>query len=223
MHTKRSYSLARWALVFGALLLPTACATTATEPAAGTPRLEKLSRPAAGSSWVIDHKASGSYGSGSGTSTIRSEGDQDFQGRKYWTYSVDGSDLSHYDAEGRTVGRTVNGAVRETSDPGFQSFAWPLHVGRSWVHSFRFTDHAAGRSFDVVRFWSKVEAYEDVATPAGTFKAFRIVHDNQSVQLTNWWSPDLALVVKSKAERKSTYYAGAGTRETELKSLDLKK
>jgi hypothetical protein len=131
--------------------------------------------------------------------------------------------MSYYDPEGRLVGRTVNGVQRETNDPGFRSFAWPLHVGRSWVHTFRFTDHAAGRSFDNVQFWSAVEAYEDATTPAGTFKAFRIVHDNPSVRFTTWWSPDLGITVKSKSERKSTYHAGAGVRETELVSHELKK
>ena len=71
--------------------------------------------------------------------------------------------------------------------------------------------------------WSKVEAYEDVVTPAGRFKAFKITHANDAVQFTNWWSPELALVVKSKAERKSSFHAGAGVRETELVSLDLRK
>jgi hypothetical protein len=205
------------------LLMLSACASTSKEPPPGTPKLERLTRPPAGSAWVIAYKTSGSYGSGSGTSTVRSEGERDFQGRKYWAYSIDGTDMSHFDSDGRQVGRTVGGTLRETSDPGFQSFAWPLYVGRSWVHTFRFTDHAAGRTFDNVQWWSTVEAYEDVVTPAGTFKTLRIAHDNQSLRITSWWSPDLGISVRSKSERKSTYYAGAGVRETELISQDIRK
>src|SRR5262245_27516493 len=199
-----------------------ACATAAPPP--GTPKLERLTLPPAGAAWVIAYKASGSYGGGSGKSTARSEGGRDFQGGKYWAFSIDDTDVSYQDAEGRLVGRTVNGTVRETNSPGFRAFAWPLYVGQSWVHTFRLTDHAAGRSVDNVQFWSSVEAYEDVATPAGAFKVFRIVHDSQNERITNWWSPDLAITVKSKSERKTNHYAGAGVRETELVSLnDLKK
>jgi hypothetical protein len=204
------------------LSLLTACATTKEAPP-GTPKLERLNRAPAGSSWAVSDTRSGSFGSGTTQSTIRSEGERDFQGRKYWAFSLDGVDLSYYDPEGRLVGRTVNGVLRETNDPGFQSFAWPLHVGRSWTHTFRFTDHTTGRSFDRVQFSSSVEAYEDVTTPAGTFKAFRVVHDNDSVRFTNWWSPELGTNVKSRSERKSNFYAGPGVRETELVSYDIKK
>jgi hypothetical protein len=198
-----------------------ACATGGPPP--GTPTVERWSQPPVGSSWVTAVKTSGSYGSAASRSTITFLGELDFQGKKYLAYSLDTDDVSYYDRSGRLVGRTVKGALKETNDPGFQSFAWPVHVGKSWVHSFRFTDHAAGRTFDNVQFWSKVEAYENVTTPAGTFKTFRIVHDNSSVQFTNWWSPEVALIVKSRGERKASYFAGAGTRETELVSYDIKK
>jgi hypothetical protein len=208
-------------MILAVLGIVAACATAGPPP--GTPTVERWTQPPVGSSWVSARKDSGSYGSGTSKSTIRFLGEQDFQGKKYLAYSLDETDVSYYDPSGRLVGRTVKGVLRETNDPGFQAFAWPLHVGKSWVHNFRFTDHAANRSFDNVQFWSKVEAYEDVKAPVGTFKAFRIVHDNQSVQFTNWWSPDLRLIVKSKAERKSSYYAGPGTREAEVVSYEIKK
>jgi len=198
-----------------------ACATAAPPP--GTPTVDRWTQPPVGASWVSASKNSGSFGTETVRSTIHFLGDRDFQGKKYLAYSVGDNDISYFDASGGYVGRTVNGALRETNDPGFQSYAWPLHVGKSWVHSLRFTDHAAGRSFDNVQFSSKAEAYEDVTTPAGTFKTFRIVHDNNAVRITNWWSPDLRLVVKSKTERKSNFYAGPGTREAEVVLLDIKK
>jgi hypothetical protein len=173
MQIAHSFSVARWALVVAVLALLVACATGGPPP--GTPTVERWTRPPVGASWVNTYKTSGSYGTETGQLTYKFLGDQDFQGKSFLAYSVDEIDVTYYDPSGRLVGRTVKGALRETSDPGFQSFAWPLYVGRSWVHTSRFIDHAAGRTFDGVQFWSKAEAYEDVTTAAGTFKAFRIV------------------------------------------------
>jgi hypothetical protein len=116
-----------------------------------------------------------------------------------------------------SVARSTVG-VTETNDPGFRSFAWPLHVGRSWVQTFTFRDHAEGRSFENEQFWSAVEAYEDVTVPAGTFKAFRIVHDNQSVRFMNWWEPGslVRCEVQERAEEQLPRRSGSPRDRTDL-------
>jgi hypothetical protein len=68
----------------------------------------------------------------------------------------------------------------------------------------------------------KVEAYEDVKTPAGTFKAFRIVLGDQSLRTTQWYSPELGLFIKTRTERLAGFFAGPGMREIELVSYDFK-
>ena len=49
----------------------------------------------------------------------------------------------------------------------------------------------SNQSFDV-RMSHKVEAYEDVTTPAGTFKVFRIrADDGGPYKSVTWWSPEI--------------------------------
>jgi hypothetical protein len=80
MQTKQLCSVAGWALVVTALMLPAACAT-ATAPS-GTPTVERWNPPSVGSTWVSAYKNSGSYGSAPSQSTIQFLGEQDFQGKK---------------------------------------------------------------------------------------------------------------------------------------------
>ena len=69
-------------------------------------------------------------------------------------------------------------------------------VGKSWVNRFRMRDHERGRTLDNVMWDGEIKAYEDVTTPAGTFKAFKLVHENPYAQFIRWWSPDLGIIVK---------------------------
>jgi hypothetical protein len=68
---------------------------------------------------------------------------------------------------------------------------------------------------------SEVKAYEDVTTPAGTFKAFKVVRTTPNEHWVSWWSPDLGIEVKSKFELFRGN-RGPGTTEEELVSYDIK-
>jgi hypothetical protein len=81
-----------------------------------------------------------------------------------------------------------------------------------------------GRSFDNIQGWYTVDAYEDVAVPAGTFKVFRVTSQfGQTTKNITWFSPDLGISVKTVFERTSQFYTGPGIRETQLLSQDIKK
>ena len=83
-------------------------------------------------------------------------------------------------------------------------YVWPLEIGKwgtatvNWQHSWGGTRWAT--------FVWKVEAYEEVATMAGTFKAFRIVqklsdnfgnvYDRWEREFTTWYAPEVRQVVK---------------------------
>jgi hypothetical protein len=86
-------------------------------------------------------------------------------------------------------------------------YEFPLEVGRKWTFS------AAGLFWNNVNHYNfacKVEAYEDVTTRAGTFKAFRITRDvtitaNRPMEsrsktfswtTTEWFSPAAKAAVK---------------------------
>jgi hypothetical protein len=196
------------------------CATAA--PPVGTQRADgpKLAPP--GSSWVIAERNSGSYGSETRRLTIQALGEETWQGQKARALS-DGTTKLYVDpASGRWIARARGTTPVESFDPPL-GWEWPIFVGKSWVTNYRYTDHERGRSFDNVQAWLKVDAYEDVTVPAGTFKAFRVSHDSPGTRFVSWWSPELGISVKSRAERHPQNYLGPGVREVELVSHDIKR
>ena len=71
---------------------------------------------------------------------------------------------------------------------------------------------------------AKVEAYEDVVTPAGTFKAFRVATtDNQGNANTQWLSPELGIFVKQQLRRTAQHTAGPGMQDTVITSQSIRK
>jgi hypothetical protein len=103
------------------------------------------------------------------------------------------------------------------------SWEWPIEVGKTWTKKYTITIHATKQTipFEVRQ---KVEAYEDVTVPAGTFKAFKVVtSDTLGSENINWFSPELGIFVKTTLRRTAKHPAGAGTRETELVSQTIRK
>ncbi len=213
----------RTALLSTALLIVTGCATAT--PPAGAPSADRLSPILPGSTWVTAEKATGSYGSGARQLIIRVLGEQTWEGRKVWALSEGDDNVVYMDtaAQGRLVGRTRGGRVVERYFPYSSIWEWPLFVGKTWTNVVRFEDDTTGRKVDGLTYRVRVEAYEDVATPAGTFKAFKVTYSGPSATGTSWYSPDLGMAVKTRIERLSNNSQGAGTREWELVSHALKR
>ncbi|MBI2553050.1 MAG: CHAT domain-containing protein [Candidatus Rokubacteria bacterium] len=105
---------------------------------------------------------------------------------------------------------------RFAASPHDGAFSWPLRVGKWWVATYAYHDRQRGRSFPRVEVTWRVEAYEDVTVPAGTFKAFRLQGRAPAVNFTRWYAPDLRLVAKEIAERNLRHHLGAGKVVTEL-------
>jgi hypothetical protein len=209
-----------WSFLVGAVLVVAGCAPVAPPP--GAPKAEGPKWPPAGSSWVLTEKNTGSYGSGSGQITLRALGEQTWDGKKAMAFT-DGTDTFYLDLQARFLAVVRGTTPRLTFEPYDAAFSWPLFVGKSWVNRFRMRDHERGRTFDTVEWDGEVTAFEEVKTPAGTFKAFKVVHQNPFSRTTRWWSPDLGIYVRSQFERFGGNYLGVGSRETELVSYELKR
>ena len=107
------------------------------------------------------------------------------------------------------VGKIIlEGAVAVELDPALD-VAWPLEVGK-WAMAYpTVLSRSAlryGNARDQARHTWKVEGYEDVSVPAGTFKAFRITHAvSVGVQwsaslwaFTLWYAPAVRQFVKGE-------------------------
>lgn len=192
---------------------------TSSLPAPPPPRRSgapgDLKWPPVNSRYVMSVRTSGSYGSGWHLQTIYFLGERDWQGRKAFAFG-DGSVTTYVDARRRTLALVKSDAPVESFEPYFVLADWPLVVGKWWPNRYRYNDHMRGRSFDDVQYSGKVEAHEDVKTPAGTFKAFRIHLGGTSSNYILWYSGDLGIFIKTRNERFSNHYLGSGVREAEL-------
>jgi len=107
----------------------------------------------------------------------------------------------------------------------WQLFNFPLEPKKRW--DFTASAFSRGRS-ENYEVSSRVEGLEDVKTPAGTFKAYRIVRDivlkggqaqarvqDLKWQTTTWFAPDVKYSVKSTSTNRNA-------QDTELLSYSLK-
>jgi hypothetical protein len=69
----------------------------------------------------------------------------------------------------------------------------------------------------------KIEAYEDVTVPAGTFKAFKISFSSMGSQDLYWFVPEFGIFAKQSLRRTDKSGYGPGTREVELVFQSIKK
>ena len=186
------------------------------------PRAERASLPAAGSTWEVAQRNTGSYGKDMRLQISR--GDGTWEGAKVVTYSNslgmttmatldDGSWIA-------IVGR--NGKPLMSFDPPL-GWQYPIMVGKTWTTSHKMTVHATGKT---IPFESscKVEDHGDVTVPAGTFKAFKLACTTTIGNVdTFWFSADHGIFVKTSLRRTEKSPFGAGTQEAELVSQAIRK
>ena len=98
-------------------------------------------------------------------------------------------------------------------------YQWPLQVGKTWTSKHTATTPATGRSVPLEVNW-KVEAWEDVTVPAGTFKTYKVVTTNNFGEVeTRWTAPGTGIVLaKRLVTRPATHPQGAGELEAVLLS-----
>ena len=107
---------------------------------------------------------------------------------------------------------TVNGRVESRFDPPFLSLPFPLEVGKQW-HPESTRELPRARQTAEVLLDCRVEGEESVTVPAGTFRTFHVICNNQRSKLLNfelWYAPEVGHMVK---ERTRFSY---GIREREL-------
>jgi hypothetical protein len=177
------------------------------------PKAERYVAPPLGTTWVTARQDTGSYGSGSGKVDGK-RGERMYQGAPAITFEAAGGTVVATQ-EGNWLGIFNGDTPVMTWDPPLH-WQWPLEVGKSWARKQSMTVYPAKRTitYDVTQ---KVEAYEDVSVPAGTFKAFK-VSTKTSLGDENfvWFSPEHGLFVKQSLKRTANHAQGVGTREIEL-------
>lgn len=171
--------------------------------------------PAAGTSYVSERHDSGSYGNG----TFDAPGKvvaREWNGQPVVGFENAQSTLL-VSREGAYLGVTApDGKTVMSWEPAPAHF--PIGVGKSWTEHYKLKLHNPDRDvpFDTT---GTVEAYEMVAVPAGRFMAFRMrSHDTLGNENVEWYAPELGMLVKTSQRRTDRNAAGAGTRETQIKS-----
>jgi hypothetical protein len=86
--------------------------------------------------------------------------------------------------------------------------SWPLEVGK-WGTRARVTRPTTYTPQNLT--W-KVEAFEEIRVPAGTFKAFRVQIAFGVGQITQWYAPDAKQVIKAVATFGTLSYSGSPAR-----------
>lgn len=187
----------------------------ATAPPAG----ERIAAPPMGTVTTFHRKSSGSLGT--------------FDGPVVWT-NVPGTwqgrpMVSVGSAQGVFLHDPATMALVATLSPagqpqmGFEppiDYAWPLQVGQTWTSTHTLTLYPSGRTLPLTNRY-RVESWGDVTVPAGTFKAFKLVWDNNLGEVETRWVgvADGIPTVKRHVERPATHPQGAGVLDAELVSV----
>jgi len=218
MKTTRSLKLYVTIAALALALVSGGCATV--------PKAEGPFIPPRGSTYTTSQSNTGSYGSGTTQSTMKVT-ERMWEGKRMTAYvSPTGAVLENF--EGKWLGKWET--ILSPDDKPIMSYDppmgydYPLEVGKTWTTSYRVTVHSTKQTilFDMT---FNVESYEDVAVPAGTFKAFKISYfdtiGNKGIQ---WYTPGLGSFPKWVQERTAKYpYGPPGTRQTELISYTIAK
>ncbi|MDE2613806.1 MAG: hypothetical protein KGL78_10230 [Burkholderiales bacterium] len=190
--------------------------------ASGTPRAERYVPPAMGASWSYRITSTGSFGSGSADVPMRVS-QTEWQGRRLLRFENPSGATLQDDRVGVVAVLDRNGRAVMSYEPAL-TYRWPLEVGRSWTEELvlRVTSGSgAVQDLPMKTNW-RVEAYEDVTVPAGTFKAWRVVmEDNFGFRQTTWSVPDtMGVFARRLSERGPNHpQGGAGTQLMELLSV----
>jgi len=171
-----------------------------------------------GSSWTINFRAAGSFGSVSDQRKLVVLPNQNWEGRT--VRALEGKNFTTLadPATGGWIAQVKGTSPIISWDPAI-GWEWPLTVGKTWTRNHRAMVHATKQTIDYESKWI-VESYGDVTVPAGTFKAFKVTYsDNVGNEIVNWWSPQVQGNAKTRTVRTSKHRAGAGTIDTELVSF----
>jgi len=196
-------------------ILPLAALLAGCE-SGGTSRIVAVAeRPSwtAGDSWT--YRGKGREGAYTITRRVLREGV--FEGQD--AYEVQAGDSRYWYTKhlGYLARVTGDRTVRRAIPP--EDWQWPLQVGKSWSATVTWVDGAEQeRRFVLTGVWA-VEAYEEVKTPAGTFRAFKVsrreIESGASQEF--WYSSAVKGWVKLRGADTAT-----GTYEEELTAFSTR-
>lgn len=201
--------------VIAGLITTSFLAGCATAP----PRAERYIAPPVGSSWMIQTTSSGSFGSADKAVIAVSVRDTMVDGKRYHRFDSCGGATLQDDNAGVFLVLGAGGREMMRYEPALGG-SFPLELGKSWTQDLVLT--VGGTTKTPMKAQWKVEAYEDVTVPAGTFKAWRVVFtDNFGFRQTTWSMPDtVGVYAKRISERPATHpQGGAGKQVSELVML----
>jgi hypothetical protein len=156
-----------------------------------------------------------------------------FDGQVVWTYAPAtwqgqpaisfgapqaGVSLHEPRSFGMVAALNAAGQPQYSFDPPM-NYEWPLAVGKAWRSQLTMTRYPSGQQVPMT-IEGKVEAWEDVTVPAGTFKAYRMTWSNSFGEVeTRWLNPMEGLAtIKRHVERPATHPQGAGVLDAVLLS-----
>ena len=196
-------ALAGWAM--------TGCATPPPDPGVWV-------SPPTGTVFTYLRRTTGSYGSGETQLVWTVGAERAWEGRRIWPLASPQAGTQLYDVTTHALVAQLNSAGQPvfSFDPPI-ALQLPLAVGKAWSTKHTMTVHAqqAKLPYEVA---VKVEAFEDVTVPAGTYKAFRVVSTDSFGQVgTRWLLPSQGgLLVKQVIDRSASHPQGAGRLEGQL-------
>ena len=194
-------------------------ALTLSSCATAPPRADRYVAPPAGSTWVNARVDTGSYGSSS-TQLPMTRGEQVWQGIRVITFETPENTLLA-SPSGDYIAQVKDDKILVSWEPPL-NLDWPLRVGKTSKRSYRMTLHTANRTVSY-ELEQKVEAYESVTTPAGTFNVFRVTSsDTLGNENIDWISTELGIFVKRSLRRTARHAQGPGTREMQIVSISMK-
>lgn len=183
------------------------------------PKAERYVAPPVGATWKVQVSSTGSYGNASKQEVQVSMRDVVVEGKPYHRFDSGGNATLQNDSVAvfMVLGPGDRPLMRYEPPLGYQ---FPLEVGKTWTQDIALT--VGGTTKVPMQAQWKVEAYEDVTVPAGTFKAWRVSFtDNFGFKQTTWSMPETAGVYARRvSERPATHpQGGAGTQVVELLTL----
>jgi len=190
--------------------------------ARAAPQINYVTAPL-GSTFTYVVHATGSYGSGTTQVTLKIE-EREWQGKTFRaSVSPQGATLSDPSKGGWVVSLGPDGKAVISFDPPMNWGHRPYEVGQTGATTYHVTAYATNKTSSFDATW-KIEAYEDVTVPAGTFKVFRVSwSDTSGNENMEYYIPEIGAYAKRSWRRTDKARAGAGTRDIELVSYTLAK
>jgi hypothetical protein len=175
------------------------------------PVAEKMVVPPMGTVTTFHRKSSGSLGTFDGQ-VVWTYSQATWQGRPAIAFGSPQAGVSLHDP----ASFAQLGGLNPAGQPAIQfepplGIDWPLEVGKTWSTTVTQTRLPSGEKTQLTIDY-KVEAWEDVSVPAGTFKAYRMSwRNNLGETEVRWLNPMEGLAtIKRQVERPATHPMGAG-------------